>query len=385
MTGFFLAPRIGFGAGAIEQLSGLGARAALVLVDDAVAHLGGERRIVEELTKSETSVEVVPAGPEPDRLGATRALAERIDRTGADWVIAVGGGRTLDAAKAARLASELPGADLASLSPAHEGTGPAKRRLVAIPTTSGSGADVAWTADLVDEGGQPLEIAHRALPPDWSLVDPAQASGLPVDRVVDGAFESLALAAEAYLSAWSNPFSDALALAVVTEVVERLPHAVRWSDDPEARAALHYAATSAGLASSNAQRGVAHALARSLVGPTGLPYGRLAGIALPHVLEFDRPGARDRLETLAAAVRPPDDRAEVSFAERVRRLMDQVRLPTTVRAAGGRVEPAVAALDRIVAEARRSPGSLSNPRVPTDPELRALAAAVLGAPDAAPR
>jgi alcohol dehydrogenase class IV len=379
MSGFFLAPRIGWGPGAIEQLSGLGARSAVVVVDPNVARRGGERRIVEELAKSETTVDLAVAAPEPDRWSEVRALADRFAGSGADWIVAIGGGRTLDGAKAARLGAELgAGVDLATLTPAHTAPDPPKRRLVAIPTTSGSGAEATWTTDLVAEDGTPLEVAHRALMPEWALLDPALADGHPVDRVVDGGFEALALATEAYLSAWSNPLADALAASAVTTVIERLPHAVRWSEDPDAREALHYAATSAGLASSNAQRGLAHALARALVAPTGLPYGRLLGIALPYVLDFDRNGARDRLERLAALVRPRDDGAEVTLAERVRRLADLVRSPATVRAADGNVAAALADLPRVVAATQRSPGVLSNPRVPTHDEVRTLATQLLG-------
>jgi alcohol dehydrogenase class IV len=378
MTGFFLAPRIGWGPGAIEQLSGLGSRSAVVVVDANVARLHGERRIVEELAKSETAVETVVADAAPDTLPAVELLAEALRRSGADWAVAVGGGRLLDGVKAARFAAELDGTDLAAVTPAHAVPDPPRRRLVALATASGSGADVTWTADLHASDGLPFEVAHRALMPDWALVDPSLAAGLGVDLVVDGGFETLAAATEAYLSAWSNPLSDPLAISAVGAILERLPHAVRWSEDPDAREAIHYAATAAGLAASNAQRGVAHALARALVVPTGLTYGRLVGIALPFVLEFDRSGARDRLERLSAFVRPHDERGDVALAERVRRLADLVHRPATVRAAGGAAAAALEQLDRVLAAARRSPGILSNPRIPTDDELRTLAVQVLG-------
>lgn len=378
MTGFFLAPRIGWGPGAIEQLSGLGARRAVVVVDGIVARQNGERRIVEELAKSETSVETVVVDAVPESSAEVERLATRLAGSGAEWAVAVGGGRVIDAVKGARFAAELDGADLASVSPAHAAPDPPRRRLVALPTTSGSGAEVTWTADLTTPDGLPLELAHRGLMPDWALVDPALATGLGVDLVVDGGLETLAAGVEAYLSAWSNPFSDALAITAVASVLERLPHAIRWSEDPDARGALHYAATSAGLAASNAQRGLAHALARALTEPTGLSYGRLVGIALPYVLDFDRSGARDRLERLAEFVRPRDERGDVSLPERVRRLAELVHRPPTVRAAGGDATRALGTLDRLVTAVRRSPGILSNPRVPTDDEVRVLAGQILG-------
>ncbi len=378
MSGFFLSPRIAWGPGAIEQLSGLGAKRALLVVDRALAQHPGPRRVAEELAKSDTVVEVLEAPESPQSLAAVAGLSDRARAGGADWIVAIGGGRLLDAAKAARFAVDRPGGDLAAVTPIAEAPERPACRLVAIPTTSGSGAEATSVVDLVTEDGTPIEVAHRALLPDWALVDPALATERPAEAVVDGGCEALGLAVEAYLSAWSNPFSDALAVDAALTVLGRLAHAIRWSEDPDARAALHYAATGAGLAAGNAQRGVAHALARALERPTGLPYGRLLGLALPYVLDFDQTGARERLEALAFRARERDERGELSLAGRVRRLGEHVRLPPTVAAAGGNVERALAELDRVVADGRRSPAILGNPRVPTEADVRALLLQVLG-------
>ncbi len=388
MAGYFTAPRIAWGPGAVEQLSGLAVRRAIVLVDPTVARAGGHLRVVEELAKSETVVEVVADLDAPDRTDHVRTFADRLAASGADALIVVGGGRTIDAAKAARLLAGRPGLAPESVPPAlAPADGPAVR-LVAIPTTSGSGSEATWSADLWVPDGTPVEIAHRELVPDWALVDPAFAEGLPADLVLDGAVETAAQAIEAYLSAWSNPFGDALATDAATTVVRRLPHAARWSDDPEARSALHYAATSAGLAASNAQRGLAHALARALAPATGLPYGRLVGIALPSVLEFDLPSARERLETLGLAVALPDDGgrvASVPWPVRLRRLFDLLRFPASLAAAG--VDPEAIERDRatIVARTLTSPAVLANPRVPSATEVDALLSAVAGPRGTSPR
>ncbi len=382
MTGFFTAPRIAWGPGAIEQLSGLGARRALVLVDPNVSRRGGERRVVEELAKTETHVEVIADLAEPHRLDAVRALRDRVASYAPDWLVAVGGGRTIDAAKAARLWAERPEVALAEFTPLLDYPDPPPTRLAAVPTTSGSGAEASWTADLVGEDGAPLELAHRGLVPEWALVDGGAATGLSAEEVADGAFEVLALATEAYLSAWSNPFSDALAVDAAATVVRRLPHALRWSDDPDARAAIHYAATAAGLAASNAQRGIGHALARALERPTGLPYGRLLAVLLPLVAEFDHPSARERLEALALAVAPADEagRTPAPLAHRFRRLSEHAHEPATLRAAGVDVAALAAERARIVARTLASPAALANPRVPTAREVESLLDAAVGLP-----
>jgi alcohol dehydrogenase class IV len=352
-----------------------------VVVDPNVARRNGERRVVEELAKSDTHVEIVADLDDPDTLENVVRLRDRVVTYAPDWVVAVGGGRTLDAAKAARLASERPELPVEVVNPVLEFPDPPRIRLAAVPTTSGSGAETSWTADLFATDGTPLEIAHRALVPDWALVDARLADGLSTERVVDGAFEAAGLAIEAYVSAWSNPFSDALALDAAATVVRRLPHAIRWSDDPDAKAAIHYAATAAGLAASNSQRGVTHALARALEPSTGLPYGRLVGIVLPFVTEFDHPSARDRLETLSLAVTSAEESGRIPLPARLRRLAELAHLPATLRAAGVSVERVEGSRSAIVEHALRSPAILANPRVPTKQDLVGLLDAVLGLPE----
>jgi alcohol dehydrogenase len=380
MTGFFTSPRVAWGPGALEQLSGLGARRAFLVVDRAVAGTKGHLRIVEELAKSETVVEVAPATAEPDHAATVEALAKRLADFAPDWIIAVGGGRTVDGAKAARLLFERPDLSLRSVTPVLELPDPPRCRLVAVPTTSGSGADASWAVDLIGPDGEPVELAHRSFVPEWAIVDGAFSESLSNDLRRDGGVEALVQATEAFLSAWSNPFSDALALSVARTVFERLPHAIRWSDDPEAKEDLHYAATLAGLASSNAQRGVAHALARALVAPTGLPYAQLLGIALPSVLDFDHPSARDRLETLGHALRRPDESSPVPVAARLRRFYELLRFPGDLASAG--VPPDRLADDRarITARVLRTPGVLANPRVPSAGDVDALLASMMSGP-----
>ncbi len=384
MTGFFTSPRVAWGPGAIEQLSGLGARRAALVVDKGVIGLPGHLRVSEELAKSETVVETFEAGVDADRLDSIGELAKRLAGFGPDWIVAVGGGRTLDGAKAARILLEKPDLSLASLTPVFELPEPPHCRLAAVPTTSGSGSEASWSADLRSPDEEPIELAHRALVPEWAIVDARFAGSLSNELRRDGGLESLGQAVEAYLSAWANPFSDALALSVLRTVFERLPHALKWSDDPDAKEALHYTATLAGLATSNAQRGVAHALARALGPPTGLPYGLLIGILLPRVLEFDRPSARDRIEALGLALQTADDRAPVPLEIRMARLYEGLRVPGSLVAAGGDRRRLEESRSRVVANALRSPAILANPRVPGNRDLELLLADVSGPTGAGP-
>ena len=377
MVGFVTVPAIVWGTGAPEQLSGLGARRAAVVVDPAVAAQEGPRRVLEELERGGASVTAISDRSVSNRLDAVAELATRLRGADPDWVIVVGGGTAIDGAKAARLLLERPDLSLEQAPVDLAVPERPRTRLAAVPTTSGSGAEASWVADVVASDGTPIELAHRTLVPDWAIVDPKFAEPLPATAVVAGAFETAALACEAYVSAWANPFSDALAVDALKTVVRRLTHAVRWSDDPDARAALHYAATEAGIAQSNAQRGLAHALARALVRPTGLPYADLLAIVLPFVLDFDRPAARERLDALGEALRLPDERPAPSVADRLRRLAASAGAATELTVAGASGGQLEAETPRIVAETLRSPAVLANPKVPTAKDVEQLLAALL--------
>ena len=377
MVGFVTVPAIVWGTGAPEQLSGLGARRAAVVVDPAVAAQEGPRRVLEELERGGASVTAISDRSVSNRLDAVAELATRLRGADPDWVIVVGGGTAIDGAKAARLLLERPDLSLEQAPVDLAVPERPRTRLAAVPTTSGSGAEASWVADVVASDGTPIELAHRTLVPDWAIVDPKFAEPLPTAAVVAGAFETAALACEAYVSAWANPFSDALAVDALKTVVRRLTHAVRWSDDPDARAALHYAATEAGIAQSNAQRGLAHALARALVRPTGLPYADLLAIVLPFVLDFDRPAARERLDALGEALRLPDERPAPSVADRLRRLAASAGARAELTVAGASGDQLEAETPRIVAETLRSPAVLANPKVPTAKDVEQLLAALL--------
>jgi alcohol dehydrogenase class IV len=378
MVGFFTTPQIAWGTGALEQLSGLGARRAAVVIDPPLAALRPVRRVTEELERGGASVQVIADLPLTTRTDRVSELASRLRSADADWVVVVGGGTAIDAAKGARLLVERPDIDLerppVDIGPPE----PARTRLAAVPTTSGSGADASWTADLWSVDGAPFELAHRSLIPAWAIVDPAFPAGLPASAVATGALQTAAQACEAYLSAWANPFSDALAMDALGVVARRLPHALRWSDDPDARAALHYAATEAGLAQSNAQRGLAHALTRALVRPTGLDYATVLAVVLPGVLEFDRPATREKLEALALALRQRDDAATLPVVERLGRLSSTGGIPRTLAAAGANPATVRASCERVVAETLRSPAVLANPRIPSAEDVGQLVEAALG-------
>jgi alcohol dehydrogenase class IV len=372
MMGFFTSPRICVGPGSIEQLSSLGARRALILVDPVVAELGGDRRIREELVKDGTQVEVsrsVHIGPTLDSLGAGVLTASKFLP---DWIVAVGGGSTIDTAKGVWLRYARPDLDISSLTPLTELRLRDRARLVVLPTTSGSGSDATWMAHFWNASGHPVEIASRELIPDWALLDPSLPATMPPAVTVDTAVDALAHALEALASSWATPFSDGLAREAVATLTRWVPDSVDHPDDLDLRGRIHSAATMAGLATSNAQSGLVHAIAHAIGPRTGLTHGRLVAILLPWVLEFNYPAAREAYASLGAILGPAAAQHAAPLADWFRRFNDRLGVPPTLAAAGVDVRTLQEESSDWRPWVQNATSFGANPRIPSPEELTAL-------------
>lgn len=372
MMGFFTAPRICLGPGSIEQLSALGARKTLLVVDPTVAEHNGHRRIREELLKEGGEVEVtsrIRIGPTLESLADAAARATEF---GPDWIVGVGGGSTLDSAKGIWLQYARPDLDPAQLTPLSELRLRDRARFVGIPTTSGSGSEVSWTAQFWNAQHRPVELASREFVPDWALLDPTLPATMPPSVAVDSGLDALAHGLEALASSWATPLSDGLAREAVTVLASRLPDVLEHPDDLELRGRVHAAATMAGMAASNAQTGLAHAMAHALGARSGLPHGRLVGILLPHILEFNFPAARDVYSSLAPTVGPATVQRGATFADWFRRLNERLGVPPTLAAAGVDVGGLQRSAADWTADVRGSTSFGANPRLPSPQELTAL-------------
>lgn len=381
MTGYLTVPSVSWGPAAIEQLSSLGARRAFVLADPFFKDRPALVRVTEELAKSDASVDVVYAVPGEPTVASVETAAESMRAARPEWIVALGGGSTIDTARGAWCRLARPDVPLDQVTPLVELRARAAARFVAIPTTSASGSDAAWVAHVRAPDGRPLEAGSRELLADWSLVDPDLARSVPLPRAAEGAADVIAHALEAILSEWSNPFSDAMAreaLGLALPALDRLP---KHSSEGDPRAALHYAATLAGMATANAHIGVAHALAHAIGGVTDVPHARLVAALLPTAMEFDFPSCREKLQGITAIAGPSVAQSRPALGHRLRTTFEAAGLPKTLTAAGVPEAMLREHRTRIVEWARGSSAVVANPRVPSPTELGLLLdAAATGQP-----
>ena len=306
MSRFTLPRDIYYGANALENLKNLkGSRAVLVLgggsmkkfgfVDKALGYLkeaGIETRLIENV-EPDPSVETVMSGA---------AVMREFEP---DWIISMGGGSPIDAAKAMWAFYEYPETTFEDLiTPFSFPELRQKARFCAIPSTSGTATEVTAFSVITDyQKGIKYPLADFNITPDVAIIDPALAETMPPKLVAHTGMDALTHAIEAYVSTGANDFSDALAEKAVRLVVEYLPWVYKHGDDMAAREHMHNASNMAGIAFNHASLGINHSIAHIVGGRFRIPHGRANAIVLPYVIEFnsrlgDRTHAADSMAAM---------------------------------------------------------------------------------------
>ena len=277
-----------YGAGALSSLPDLlaGRRAAVVTFPEARA-LGLVERLEAVLgDRLACVIDRIQPNPDVQELSGTY---EDFWRTYPDVevVIAVGGGSAIDTAKALLVADESGRFDVLVAGLAGEGEFKPTRfkKLIAVPTTAGTGSEVTPWATIWDRGKQKKYSLH--LPqtwPEYALIDPELMLSLPASVTLQSGLDALSHALESIWNVNANPMSDAMACAAVSEIFEVLPELMRDPKDLALRGRMALAALEAGMAFSNTKTALAHSISYEMTLRYGLPHGIACSFTLPMVL-----------------------------------------------------------------------------------------------------
>ncbi|MFL5710418.1 MAG: iron-containing alcohol dehydrogenase family protein [Chloroflexota bacterium] len=378
--------RVRFGVGSIEALADvireIGGTRVFVVTDPGVRRAGVVDPILGRLagagipTRLFAEVEPNPAASTVER-GAEALRDLGLDGT---IVVAIGGGSSMDAAKAIdlRATNDLPvweleydGPDLAP-----------GRPIVAVPTTAGTGSEAHSFAVITnEERGRKDYIGHPSLLPVRTILDPGLTVGLPSAVTAATGVDALTHSLESLLSANPNPFAEAIALGVVRTVGRWLRVAVADGTDLEARSQMLMASHLAGVGqASGTGVGLVHALGHSIGSRGKVAHGTALAAVLPEVLRFYL-GTRDReLALVGIALGVASDAESESTAAAVavgaiEKLLRDVDQRRTMRDFGLGDD---AAIDQLVTDSLDDAAIRNSPRLPTAPEARAILESVAG-------
>ncbi len=388
--------QIFFNMNAVENLGQFPSRTTIIVTNPALEHIGHVDIVRRHMCpKTHVHVCVIPDA-EPE-VNVIQQGVEALSFYKADQIIALGGGSIIDAAKIMKLKYESPEADLEELAapfldlrkrvieyPKEKVN---RARLVAIPTTSGTGSEVTPFAVLTDkQRGRKVTLADYSLTPDVAIVDPQFVMSMPKGLTADTGIDCLTHALEAGVSNYASAYTDASAMQAIRLVFRYLPIAYGNPRDEEARCMMHNAACIAAMAFSNASVGVNHALAHAFGARFKVAHGKANALILPHVIAYNAavptkfmPSpytqgyvAHKKYATVADLLGLGGQTVQEKVEKLIgatEQLLDQLGFPRSIAELGITKDEFQRAIPEMVKAAFDDPSWRSNPRMPLIEEL----------------
>ena len=355
----------------LEELKNLkGKKACLVVGGGSMKRQGFLDRAVNYLKEGGMEVRLIE-GVEPDpSVETVMKGAEVMREFEPDWIVAMGGGSPIDAAKAMWVFYEYPEVSFEDIiTPFSFPELRQKAKFAAIPSTSGTATEVTAFSVITNyQTGVKYPLADFNITPDVAIVDPDLVSGLPVKQVAYTGMDALTHAIEAYVSTLNGPFTDPLALQAIEMVLDYLP--ASYHCDMVAREQMHYAQCLAGMAFSNALLGIVHSMAHKTGAAfsTGhIPHGCANAIYLPYVIQYNAkdPVAAKRYAEIARRMGLPGTSEKALINSLIEKIDDfnvRLNIPKTLKDFGINEDEFKEKVDKIAELAVGDACTGSNPR-----------------------
>ena len=403
MQWFKIPEKIYFEAGSIAYLEKMpDIERVFIVTDQGMVNLGYVDKILYHLRKREKHVhcEIFDEVESDPSFETVNKGLEMMRNFKPDVIIALGGGSPIDAAKGMWLFYEHPEADPEGLKLKFMDIRKrtykfpklgVKTKMVAIPTTSGTGSEVTSFAVLTDKKlNKKYPLADYELTPDVAIVDPDLVLSLPKSVTADTGMDVLTHALEAYVSNMASDFTDGLSEKAVELVVNYLPKAYTdGANDRLAREKMHNASTIAGMSFTNAFLGVNHSLAHKIGAEFHLPHGRINAILLPYVIRYNSTMptkfvsfpkyeyfiADKKYAEMAKKIGLKADTVEEginSLIAKVKEMNEFLGIPKSFKEAGIDEAEFMAKIDMLADRAFEDQCTTANPRVPLVSELKQI-------------
>ncbi|MGL4847808.1 MAG: iron-containing alcohol dehydrogenase [Clostridium sp.] len=376
MARFTLPRDLYHGKGSLEVLKTIKGKKAMVVVGGgSMKKFGFLDKVRSYLEEANIEVKVFE-GVEPDpSVETVMKGAEEMRKFNPDWIVAMGGGSPIDAAKAMWIFYEYPDFTF------EEAVVPfglpelrQKAKFIAIPSTSGTATEVTAFSVITNYTERiKYPLADFNLTPDIAIVDPDLAQTMPKKLVAHTGMDALTHGIEAYTAALRSNFSDPLAAKGIKMVVDHILDS--YNGDTKAREEMHDAQCLVGMAFSNALLGIVHSMAHKTGAVFHIPHGCANAIFLPYVINYNRKNCEDRYAALARMLKlegENDKELTDSLVNMINDLNTKLDIPHTMKEYGVTEEDFKDNLEFIAKNAVLDACTGSNPREIDDKTMEKL-------------
>ncbi len=296
-----------FGPGSRKELPGVVARLgftkALVVTDKGLMKFGVAKQVLDVLDEANIAYEVYDDVKPNPTVTNVKMGVEALKKAEADFIIAIGGGSSMDTAKGIGIVSANPEfSDVVSL----EGTAPTKHKtvpIIALPTTAGTAAETTINYVIIDESKQKKMVCVDPNDiPCVAIVDAELMYSLPKGLTAATGMDAMTHAIEGLITKAAWELSDMFEIKAIEMIYRYLPIAVNEPTNPVGRDGMAVAQYVAGMAFSNVGLGVDHGMAHPMSALHDVPHGVACAILLPTVMRFNAPAALDKYVDIAKAI-----------------------------------------------------------------------------------
>ncbi len=382
--------KIHFNPGSVSNLKTINAENILILTSKSSEKNGSLKKIIENLPPGVKKYKVISeVSNEPD-IEMIKKILNGFSGFNPDTFIALGGGSVIDACKVVRLLYENPNTNFDDLSVdfadfrkrAVNFPPLGKTKLIAIPTTSGTGSEISPASVVIDRNKEEkISLFDLGLTPDMAIIDGELVASLPLNVTADTGIDALTHAFEAFVSIFASDYTDGLCLEAIKTIFDVLPKILKNPENLELRQSMHNSATVAGMAFSNASVGINHAMAHALGSKFNIPHGRANAVFLTSTISFNsgvpnkfmpfptyrKYVANKKYIQIAKLLSCPgeDDKALIeNLKNKVKNFLKECSMPSRVSELGIKLDEYLLAIPVMIEKASRDLSIRTNPRMP---------------------
>ena len=284
-----------------EMITSLGYKKIFLVTDKIISATPPFQALTDKLIKDGLSCTVFAEAIADPPIEVCDAAADVLKESGCEIVIAVGGGSTIDTAKAMCMLVTNEGSVRDYLFGGTKTVSNKPLPLICVPTTAGSGSEVTASSVITDNQNDiKLSVTHEYLMPLYAVVDPIMQKGMPLMITASTGMDALTHAIEAYVSLNASPMSDAYAEKAIQLIADNLRTATFHPEDLEARSNMAIASVLAATSFVNGGLGAVHGIAQAMGGIAHTPHGIANAMLLPSVMELNLPGNLEKFAKIAS-------------------------------------------------------------------------------------